>query len=142
MDAQFVEPTRAGRIKLAMFVLAGLLVSAAMHTWWHPFMGYVQSLPICEQLPWLRGIVLTFIAISWLVGIAAVRAARLTLVSGQSPFPGAWVWSRTKLRTGWKARLDGCAFALYSTICFAGPVVAAYGLKAHEIFCHPASCGC
>jgi len=118
------------------------LASLAMDLWWHPFMDYVRSLPLCEGLPWLRGILLTFFLLFWLLSLLLVRASVLTFRSGQTPFPSAWVWSRTKVRTGRTAQLSGAVFAVLALALAAAPVVAAYLLQAHLIFCVPESCGC
>ncbi len=142
MEAKFIEPTIASRVKLALCVVFGIALSVAMDRWWDPFMEFVKGLPTCESLPWYRGIIIAFVLLFLSAGFSASRAAILTLRSGQSPFPGAWVWSRTKVRTGWKARVDGWVFALLALVCFSGPVVAGYLLRVNVIFCWPVSCGC
>lgn len=142
METKFIEPTVASRLKLVLCAILGVTASLAMDRWWHPFMAFVTGLPTCESLPWLRGLVIAFVFLFLLAGLSVSRAAILTLRSGQSPFPGAWVWSRTKVRTGWKAKFDGYAFGLVALICFLGPAVAAYLLQVNVIFCWPVSCGC
>ncbi|MBA4216738.1 MAG: hypothetical protein V3V71_07190 [Roseateles sp.] len=142
MEDRFIEPTFGGRLKLGVCALAGFALSVAMDFWWPPFMGYVRALPICESLPWLMGVFLTFVGLCWLAGLSVFRAALLTLRSGQTPFPGAWIWSRTKVRTGWRARLDGYAFVLLAVAAFVAPLFAAYVLDVQDIFCMHGSCGC
>lgn len=140
--AKFIEPTLASRLKLTFCVVLGLFLWLAMELWWEPFMAYVKDLPLCESLPWLRGVTLGFVAIFWLAGLSAARASGLILTSGQSPFPNAWVWTRTPVRTGWRARLDGYAAGLIAAACFFGPLAVAYLAKVQFIFCIPESCGC
>ncbi len=142
MAHEYIEPTRTSRIKLGLLVVAGALASLAMELWWHPFMDYVRSLPLCEGLPWLRGILIAFCLGSWLLSLVLLRASVLTFRSGQTPFPSAWVWSRTRVRTGWFAQFSGAGFAALALVLAASPVVVGYIFQAHAIFCMPASCGC
>ena len=142
METKFIEPTVASRVKLALCAGFGIVLSLAMDRWWPPFMGFVKGLSTCESLPWLRGITIAFVILFLLAGLSAFRAAIMTLRSGQSPFPGAWVWSRTKVRMGWKAKLDGYGFALLALLCVLGLVVSGYLLHVNDIFCWPVSCGC
>jgi hypothetical protein len=142
METKFIEPTASGRLKLVLCVLLGLGLNVVMDRWWNPFMEFVRSLPTCESLLWLRGIVIGFAVLGLLTALVAARAATLTLRSGQSPFQGAWVWSRVKVRTGWKAKADGYGFALGALLCLLGPAVGGYLLQVNVIFCWPVSCGC
>lgn len=142
MDPGYIEPTTATRLKLAIASLIGVAIYVAMELWWQPFMEFVRGLPVCESLPWLRGVIIVFTLGIWFAGLSVLRAAVKTLRAGQSPFPGAWVWTRTKIKSGWRARLDGYAFALLAAICFTGPVIGAYLLRINLLFCFPEACGC
>ncbi len=143
MAHEYIEPTLASRIKFGSLVLAGVLASLAMDQWWHPFMNYVRSLPLCDGLPWLRGILVTFLLAFWLLALLLARTSVLTFRSGQTPLPSAWVWSRTKVHTGRIARLTAAMYALLALTLTAAPVVAAYLLQAHLIFlCLPEACSC
>lgn len=142
MESGYIEPTTASRMKLAIASVMGLALYVAMELWWQPFMDFVRGLPVCESLPWLRGIIIAFALCIWFAGLSALRAAVKTFRSVQSPFPGAWVWTRTKIKTGWRAKLDGYAFAFVAAICFAGPVISAYLLRLNLLFCFPEACGC
>jgi hypothetical protein len=135
MEVRFIEPTFEGRVKIGLILGTGIAISLAMRIWWHPFMDYVSSLPFCEHLIWLRGIILAFAFLSMLTGCLSARAAILTLRSGQSPFPGAWVWSRTQIVTGWKAKLNGCLYCLQSAFLLVGPLIGIY--YARIIFVSP-----
>ena len=142
IEAKFIEPTVSGRLKLVLCVLAAIGLDVVMDRWWDPFMTFLRSLPLCELLPWHRALFLGFVALFWTAGASVARAAWLTLRAGQSPLPGAWVWVRTEVRTGWKATLDGYVLVLLAFFSIVGPVVVGYLLKVHLIFCWPASCGC
>lgn len=142
MEPQFIEPTAASRFKLALCGGLGLGLSLAMDHWWAPFMAFVRALPPCESLPWLRGVALTFVSLGLLAALSAARAAVLTIRSAQSPFPGAWVWSRTRIKHGWKARADGYLWMVIALAMAVGPAVGLYFLDVLVIFCWPASCGC
>ena len=135
METKYIEPTFESRVKIGLIACAGFAASVAMEIWWRPFTAYVRALPLCESLPWLRGMVVAFALFSLLVGGIAARACLLTLRSGQSPFPSAWVWSRTQVRTGWKAKLAGYIFGVLATACLAAPLVGLY--YARVIFFEP-----
>lgn len=133
MEDRFIEPTFGGRLKLGVCALAGFALSVAMDFWWPPFMGYVRALPICESLPWLMGVFLTFVGLCWLAGLSVFRATLF----------GLWSATKSKRRgTGWRARLDGYAFVLLAVAAFVAPLFAAYVLDVQDIFCMHGSCGC
>jgi hypothetical protein len=50
MDARFMEPTTAGRLKLVLCVVVGAAI-LAVELWWGLFMAFVRGAPMCEQLP-------------------------------------------------------------------------------------------
>ena len=142
MSDRYLEPTRASRIKLAVAVMAYIAVYVAMELWWTPFMSYVRALPLCEGLQWLRGLAIAFLLMFAAASFSAARAGILTLQAGQSPFPGAWIWSRTRVRTGVRAKLNGWGFLAVAALMAVAPVAIGYALKVNVIFCVPDSCGC
>ena len=122
MEVEFIEPSPKERAKL---VLLGLVVVAgyvAIDIYWPSFMGFVKGLPLCEQLPWLRGWVVAFVAI--VASIAAMlgwQGYRI-LHARQLPLPGALVFRRTKIRRGAFVLAQGyafCALALALVVGFA-----------------------
>ncbi|HEY2346873.1 MAG TPA: hypothetical protein VGH80_13525 [Xanthomonadaceae bacterium] len=109
VQAEFIEPTRAGRIKLAVIVVAGFAFAWIADKWAYPaYWRYIDHLPKCDSLPWLRG---TLLALSLLplaiAAIWAVPAALKMLKYGQWPVPGALVVVRTPIKRGrvvrWRA---------------------------------------
>ncbi len=142
MEPRFIEPTTAGRLKLALLAAVGIAFSVAGDIWWQPFMDYVRALTTCESLPWLRGIIIGLFFVFWLTAYVTGRTALLILRSGQLPPPGAWVWSRTKVQTGWRAKLAGSLFAVLAAFFLAAPIVTGYVVQVNIIFCLPESCGC
>ena len=68
---------------------------------WLGFMDHVRSLPLCDQMVWLRILVFVlFVCPIIFFCILLVAAGRRTLKYGQVPWPGALVWDRTRVRRG------------------------------------------
>jgi len=134
MEDKFIEPTVASRVKIALCVIFIIATYPAEELWGRSFMAFIEGLPICESLTWLRGIVIAHVLLFWLVGLLASSLAIQTLRSGEFPLPGAWVWFRTKVRTGWKAKVDGYILVIVALFFFLGPVVAWYFLPLDTIF--------
>lgn len=104
MDAHpdYIEPTRAGRIKIAAAVLVSVAVFQAIKRWLIPaFNAHVHALPRCEQWHWLMNTVhVVFWAVPLLLTIVMVPVALRLIRHRQFPLPGAWVWQRTKIQRG------------------------------------------
>jgi hypothetical protein len=142
MNERYVEPTTVSRLKLAIATLLAIAASIAMELWWSPLMAYIRALPLCDQLPWLRGISVGFACLFAIACFSTARAGILTLKANQSPFPGAWLWSRTRLKEGLRARIDGYVFLVVAAIMALAPVAVGYALRVNVIFCIPVPCGC
>ena len=122
MESEFIDPSPKGRARLVLLSLVAVAGYVAIDIYWPRFMGHVKGLPLCEQLPWLRGFVVAF------VGIVVSMASMLgwqgyrILRSGQLPLPGALVFRRTRIRRGASVLMQGylfCALALAIVAGFA-----------------------
>ena len=142
MNERFLNPTPATRWKLLAACASGLVVLLAMEIWWNPFMSYVEALPVCEGLPYHRGIFIAFTLGFAFASFSSLRAGRLILRAGESPFPGAWVLFRTRIKTGIRAKIDGYAMLAIAVLLAAAPIAAGLALNVHMIFCVPNACGC
>ena len=142
MEPEYINPTRATRTKLIVASILVVAVELAMDYWWEPFMVYVKSLSTCASLPWLRGIAVMFTLLSFAVAAIFARAGYLTLKYHQTPFPGAWIWSRTKIKRGFVAVATGWGGAVFAAIFAIVPPVVWYVFKVNILFCVPESCGC
>jgi hypothetical protein len=136
-DAESADP---GHTKSALFLHLGyfVLVDVCML----PFMAYATALPLCDSLPWFRGMFVVFTLFSWLLGGLAMRVAIAMLQPYEPPILGMRVWSSTKLRTSWKAMSGGWGFVFLSTLCFVAPLVVADVFEVKEMFFLPPSWTC
>jgi multisubunit Na+/H+ antiporter MnhB subunit len=142
MSEAYREATRGTRVRLALLLLAVLLVNLLLPPWLRSYMADVGALPLCEQLVPLRAFIvggyLVCVALAGLLAHAAVRTFR----SGESPFPGAWVWRRTPIHRGWRATLDGLLLVLVAFAFLLAPGVALVESGVLALFDLPADSGC
>jgi hypothetical protein len=142
MTEEFAEATRATRIK-------AILLYLAMGTWWIAQMSFIQPFfkqklaqPLCDALPWTRTVLIYWTTLLLLGAAGLVRASLLTLRSGQSPFPGAWLLFRKPIARGWRAKLDGYIFAAFALAIVAALVWVWFSFGAVHIFCIFEPCPC
>ena len=122
MEPSYIEPLPGARAKLLWATVAGVCIGIALRLCLPRFLSFVGSLPYCEAVWWIRAFGLAVYFFFWWAGHGAARTAVRTLRSDQWPFPGATVWQRTQIRTGWSARRVGCVYALSAVIIFAAPL--------------------
>lgn len=141
-QAQFIEPTRASRVKvIALLVGVGIAVWA-IDRWVFPaYFGYITRLPKCDSLPWLRATVIGMslfplvLAATW-----AVPTARKVLREGQWPISGTWVFSRTPIKRGPAVRWRAYALLAWSLLAAAIPFWGLYLMAPTPIFMSQAKC--
>lgn len=138
----YIEPTMAMRVKLLAFGALAVAISVTYDVWAQPLVSWIATLPTCESLPWVRAELIVAVAVCWLAGFAAMRQAITTLRSGQVPTPGAWVWVRTRIRTGFYARATAAMLSFVSAAFIIGPLVVIWSQNLYLIFCSSESCGC
>ena len=138
---RYLESSSAMRAKLAGAAVAALLVAVALDHWVKPLLQWVGTLPTCESLPWVRAELLVAVAGVWFVGAMAFRQGRRVWALGQTPLPDAWVWMRTRVRTGAYAKATALALFALAVLCLVGPPVLVVWHQLHVIFFAAASCG-
>jgi hypothetical protein len=101
MTDEFIEPTPQGRRNLIVLLVIGVLLAISYRFWLQPALfGYIQSLPLCDQLPWWRGLLISVLASFLFVALLSAWNALQLLRYGQLPLPGTWVFQRTKIQRG------------------------------------------
>lgn len=123
MNSNVVVPTWRGRITLALLYLASIAVTVVMKLWWRPFYDYVDSLPECDRLPWMRGIVLFLLAAPVFVAFTMLQHSRQLLQFRQSPLPHALVFFDTKVRRGWPVVAEAYILRTVAAVLVPVPIV-------------------
>jgi hypothetical protein len=139
---RYIEPTPGARLKLAVGTGASILVGVAFSYWVQPKLRWVASLSTCESLPYVRAELLVAIVLVWFMATVLYRSAAKIWRLGQSPVPGTWVWSRTPIRTGARAKFEAVALYCLSAALFVGPAVLVLWQRLYLVFCFPQACGC
>ncbi len=133
-EPAYLEPTRSGRLRL---VLARALVFAwfMSHLWWMPaVLARIDSANPCASLATLQGIFAYVLVGPWVPVVLFALWSWQTLRAGQSPTPGSRVLFRTRIRTGWWARLDALGFAAGAAVFAVVPIVISREVGGLEIF--------
>lgn len=101
MTDEYIEPTPQGRRNLAGLSIVGVVAAVLCRFWLQPTLfRYIQSLPVCDQLPWWQGLLSSALAALLFVASLCSWHALKLLRCGQSPLPGTWVFRRTRIQRG------------------------------------------
>jgi hypothetical protein len=136
-SGEFIEPTQQGR--RALLIRRGLQVAAAVVAFAtaHLVFRHMRTLPACESIPWLRGVLVVLVCLPLVVGVYGVWLARAMLRHGQWPLPGTQVLWRRAVERGrrvcWRAGGLLATSALNVAVAFLG----AYLLATSAIFGPP-----
>ena len=103
---EFIEPTARSRLKFVLVHALAIGFVVAVKIFWPRVMDFVNSLPLCNQLPWLQGIAAAFFALSPLTALFLFWHAERIRSSNQAPPPGAIVFFRTPIKRGRAAMLQ------------------------------------
>jgi hypothetical protein len=139
---RYIESTPAVRAKLVGAAVASLLIAAAFDYWVKPKLNWIASLSTCESLPYVRIELLFGVAIAACIGLVAYKQARQTWKLEQSPLPGTWVWSRTRVRTGAYAKAVAVALFTMSAFFIGGPLALIVQHRLYLVLCIPQACSC
>jgi len=119
---EFADPAPGDRLKIACSAAALALGLALVHLLTvRPTLAWVRTLPGCEQATWLSALLVGAVALLPLLGAAvfvpiAVRVFR----HDRMPPPGTWLWERTRVWRGRRARWTAVAMVAWTVV--AAPV--------------------
>ncbi|MFC4763546.1 hypothetical protein [Dyella koreensis] len=117
MTDEFIEPTSRGRRNLVVLLVMGGMLAIVYRLWLQPaLLGHIHSLPLCDQLPWWRGLLISVLASLLFVALLLAWHARQLLRHGQLPPPGTWVFRRTKIQRGVAVRRRAYLLLVFSTL--------------------------
>lgn len=137
----FIEATPASRRRLSAWLAIGMAAAAALQFWLLPMLfSFVNLLPFCERLRWLRGILWSTLGALPLFGLWAAWYARKLLRAGQWPLPDARVWRRTRILTGRSVTWRACALFAWAGMAVAAPLLGAHFLGRAGLLSEPRQC--
>lgn len=118
MTEEFIEPTREGRRKFVVLLACLIAFGTALHFLFVPrFLAFLESLPPCDQLPWLERSLLVMLLLPVSLALFwAIPHARRLLKFQRSPLPNAWVLLRTPIRRGTRVRWQAYALLAWSAL--------------------------
>ena len=127
----YLTPTPRQRLIALAKCALPLLAVYALSRMARGYTEHVNSLPVCEQVPW---IIVTIVACATALAVFAFlcgRSALRILRSGQYPAPGTSVLFRTRVYTGWWARTNGISLLLMAIL------IAAFAIGMLSLFVFP-----
>lgn len=113
---EFAEPAPGDRFKIAGSA-AALAIGLALIHWLavRPTLAWVRTLPGCEQATWLSGLLVGAMALLPLLGAAVfVPIAVRVFQHDRMPPPGTWLWQRTRVWRGRRARWTAMAMVAWA----------------------------
>ena len=141
MEPEYVEPTAASRRKAIALVVFAVVAAAVLQFLLAPrYFAFVNSLPICERLPWLRSLLFGLLGSIPLFGLWGVWLAWRVFKHGQWPLPNAWVWRRTRIHRGMGAKAHACMLLGGSCLAISLPFLAWQWLGRTGLLSQPAQC--
>lgn len=112
----YLSPTPRQRLIALAKCALPLLAVYALSRMARGYTEHVNSLPVCEQVPWaITTLLVCVAALSVFASLCGHSALRI-LRSGQYPAPGTSVLFRTRVHTGWWARTNGIAWLLMAIL--------------------------
>lgn len=123
---EHADPAPGDRRRIAWAVTALVLGLSAFHMLAvRPTMAWVGTLPGCEQAAWLSGMLVAAMALMPLMGLALFLPIGLKVWRhGCWPYPGMWLWRRTRVHRGWRARLTAVGMIGWTLIALPLPLFA------------------
>ncbi len=123
---EHVHPAPGDRRKIVWTVAALVAALSVIHLLAvTPTMAWVRTLPACEQARWLSGMLVAAMAVMPLTGLVLFLPIGLKIWRhGCWPYPGVWLWRRTRVRRGWRARLTAAGMIGWTIIALPLPLFA------------------
>lgn len=121
---EFEEPAPGDRLKIAGTAAALALGLALVHLLAvRPTLTWVRTLPGCEQATWLSSLLVGAMALLPLLGGAVfVPFASRVFRHGRLPPPGTWLWQRTRVWRGRRARWTAGAMIAWVVVAAPAPL--------------------
>ena len=126
MHAEFIEPTTSGRVRIVTIWVLAMLCSVAIDVFWPRLMQFVRALPLCEQVPWMRGLFLFLVAFVISIPVVLASHGRRILQFRQLPLPGTLVFRRTKVKRGSLVLLQAYVFFALAGLMILGLAYATF----------------
>lgn len=123
---EFAEPAPGDRIKIACSAAALAIGLALVHLMAvRPTLAWVRTLPGCEQATWLSGLLVGAMALLPLLGgVVFVPIALRVFRHDRMPPPGTWLWQRTRVWRGRRARWTAGAMIAWVALAIPTPFFA------------------
>lgn len=123
---EHAEPAPGDRLKIACSAAALAVGLALIHLLAvRPTLAWVRTLPGCEQATWLTGLLVGGMALLPLLGgVVFVPLALRSLRHGRMPPPGTWLWQRTRIWRGRRARWTAGAMIAWTVLALPVPYFA------------------
>lgn len=112
----YLTPTPRQRLIALAKCALPLLAVYALSRMARGYTEHINSLPLCEQVPWAVATLVVCAAALAVLAYLCVRSALRILRSGQYPAPSTSVLFRTRVHTGWWARTNGIAWLLIASL--------------------------
>lgn len=123
---EFADPAPGDRFKIACAAAALALGLVLVHLLAvRPTLAWVRTLPGCEQATWLSGLLVGAMALLPLLGgVVFVPIALRVFRHDRMPPPGTWLWQRTRVWRGRRARWTAGAMIAWVVLAIPTPFFA------------------
>lgn len=141
-DWEYADPAPGDRRRMAWTVAALVLGLSALHLLAvQPTLAWVRTLPACDQASWLSGMLVGVTALMPLFGLVVLVPLGFKVWRhGCWPYPGVWLWRRTRVRRGWRARLTSVGMFVCTAITVPMPLFTWQVVSPlMDRACHPAT---
>lgn len=134
---EFAEPTPQSRrrfvIQSVLIILAFLFAVWFGKLWF----AFLKSLPACEDLPYIRAMLVAWVVVPSVIGVYGVWVGRRLLVHQQWPPPGRALFKRQRISRGRAVRWRAYWLLAISALSLATPIWGGYLLSLSGIFSPP-----
>jgi hypothetical protein len=127
----YISPTPRQRLLALAKCALPLLAFYALSRMARGYTEHVNSLPLCEQAPWVIATIVACATALAVFSLLCGRSALRILRSGQYPAPGTSVLFRTRVYTGWWALTNGISLLLMAIL------IAAFAVGMLSLFVFP-----
>lgn len=139
---EFIEPTKRGKATIVAFYIAIFGWYFATRHFLVPITKYVQKLPACESIPWVKGEIIYFSIAAFFVTALCLWQAAQIFKHRQLPLPGTHVFKRTAVRRGWPVMVSGAGFLFSGVVIIAGSIYLFFMLDVAVLFSATEGCAC